>query len=70
MPNPTVTQSKSSVIEVDLGEIIGRDLEEFLDLISERAFNTAAAMNVEYSIVGHRDHTVLLTVTADVEDDD
>jgi hypothetical protein len=63
-------RSTAGVIEVSLGEIIERDLEEFLDLISERAFNTAAAMNVEYSIIGHRDHAVLLTVTADIEDDE
>ena len=70
MRDPLRMRSAAGVIEVSLGEIIERDLEEFLDLISERAFNTAAAMNVEYSIVGHRDHAVMLMVTADIEDDD
>ena len=70
MRDPLRMRSAAGVIEVSLGEIIDRDLEGFLDLISERTFKTPVAMNVEYSIIGHRDHVVLLMVTADIEDED
>lgn len=62
---------QTKIIDVTLGELIDRDLEEFLDLLADRAFGTILAEEIEYRVVGIAgDHTLKLEVTANIPDDE
>ncbi|WCK57417.1 hypothetical protein PP175_25455 (plasmid) [Aneurinibacillus sp. Ricciae_BoGa-3] len=55
------------VVAVALSEIIERDFEGFLDLVSEALVGSSLLMNVNYSVVGNQDeYTVLINVSGDV----
>lgn len=53
---------------VDVDELIERDLEQFLDLIAERAFGSVLASDLSYRVAGSKPSSgqLLLAVTADV----
>lgn len=62
----------TTIVEVDLSEVIERDLEGFLDLISERATGVEMSrlMQQSWRIVGFKSTgTVLLEVTGDASAD-
>lgn len=61
---------RRQTVTVDLSDVIDLDLEGFLDLISERAYGTPLAQDIEYEIVGHGLHSVQLEVVANIPDDD
>ena len=53
-------------IALDLDEVIGLDLEGFLDLISVRAVGNELLMDIDYRIIGIQpDGSLLLAVTGD-----
>lgn len=57
------------VVQVELSEIIGYDLEHFLDLLEERlGVDGFLVSGTTYKSVGHSDNTVFLLVEATSED--
>lgn len=52
-------------VQVDLSEIVGLDLEGFLDLISQRLTGTDILENQSYEIVGHIKDSLLLFIEGD-----
>jgi hypothetical protein len=57
-------------VTVTLSEIVNSDLEAFLDLITERAFGSALASDINADIIAHTAQTVDLTVSAELDNDD
>jgi hypothetical protein len=55
-----------SLIAVDLQEIIDRNYEEFLDLISVKAAGSELLMDVTYDVVGNSPFGILIEVNGDV----
>lgn len=56
-------------IVVDLSELIDNDLEQFLDLIAERATGSVCLQDVNYGIVSYEgSDTLLMRVTGDISD--
>ena len=53
-------------VEIELSDIIDSSLEEFLDLLSEKATGTELLSNISYAVVGHTGNTLEVTVTGDV----
>lgn len=72
---PTMKQTKPhieddgllyGVIEVEINDIIDRDLEQFLDFISEKLTGTEVLSDIQYSVVGHKmPDAILLEVSGD-----
>lgn len=58
-------QKVQGVVEVELSEIVNRDLESFLDLISDKLTNTWLLSGTDYELVGHKGNTLHLKVTGD-----
>lgn len=58
------------VLEVHLSDMIGRDLEAFLDYLEQNLVEEGIAMEINYNVVGCSDNnSVLLLVTAHIEID-
>jgi len=54
------------VVGVDLNEIIGSDLESFLNMLSTRLTGSDVLSDISYRVVGHqRDGTILIEVIGD-----
>lgn len=68
--NCTAENRISGIIRVGLGEIIKNDLEEFLDLISERLADTVLLSGISCEITGYRGDDILLLVTATCDSED
>jgi hypothetical protein len=63
------TSQIRKVISVELGDIVGRDLESFLDMIAERA-GYPNLSEINYSVIVNDGDTLLLEVTGyDFEED-
>jgi hypothetical protein len=58
---------KSRIIQLDLDDIVGLSRDEFLDLVSERAFGTLLALEIEWFVLGTNNGMVILDVHGDVE---
>lgn len=57
----------TAVITIDLSEAIDSDLEQFLDLISDRAFGSTVVMDPSYTVLGvTKQEEIRLRVTGDV----
>lgn len=55
----------SGVVPIDLDEIVDRDIEEFLDLLSFRLTGSTLLMDIEYKVVGHAGDTIHIEVNGD-----
>lgn len=58
----------TGVVEIDLPEVIRRDFDEFLDLISEKLVGSSLLEDISYRIVGHTAEAIHLEVTGDPRD--
>lgn len=58
----------SGVVEIGLSEVIERDLEQFLDLCSERLIGNDLLMQVDYDVVGHDGNMLHVKVSGDVSE--
>lgn len=63
----------SGIVSVRLGEVIERDYEEFLDLISEKLVGTILLSDINYKLVGSVEndsggHNLLISVSGDAGD--
>lgn len=63
------TADVKEVVRVNLGEIIERGLESFLDLLAEKTGHELL-MDINYKIVGHESDTLLIEVTGCVEQEE
>ena len=66
LPIPDDAGCITTVVRVGLNEVIDRDLEEFLDLLSSRAAGNELLMGTAYEVTGLDGGTLLLTVTGDI----
>lgn len=57
----------SGVVKVTLDEVIKRDLEGFLDLVSTRLTGSELLMEIGYQVVGHQGDTLLIKVRGQVD---
>ncbi len=55
------------IVEVELSELIDRNMDEFLDLISNRMTGDFTLHSLSYSVVGYNQNTLLLLVRAYLE---
>lgn len=55
-------------IDIELREAINRDLEEFLDLITEKAFGSIMLSDIRYSVIGVSGDLIQIKVTGNVSD--
>ena len=53
-------------VDVDLSEIIDSDLEQLLDLLSERATGSGLMTDISYSVAGHQGDTLTLDVSGGI----
>lgn len=53
-------------ILIDLCEVVDRDLEGFLDYISEKACGSDMLMDINYRVSGAKEDMIILTVGGDV----
>lgn len=59
----------TGVIQVDLGDIIDCNLEEFLDLISNKLINSTLLMDINYRVIDVKaDNSLLIEVSGDVSE--
>lgn len=59
------------VVKVGLGEIIDRNHEGFLDLLSELCVGDQLLMDIRYQITGFEDHNIItLAVRGDCSESD
>lgn len=57
------------VIKIEMAQIIHSDMEEFLDIISEKLTGSCLLSDISYKIVGHEsDYTILLLVSGDISE--
>lgn len=54
-----------ATVDVCVSELIGNDLEGVLDLLSERACDSALLMNIRYRVLGHTGDTLRMEVVGD-----
>jgi hypothetical protein len=54
------------IIRLDLNEIIGRDLEQFLDLLEEKCETDGILEDISYQAVGIDNGDILVKVNAKV----
>ena len=66
LPIPDDAGLITTVVRVDLNEVIDRDLEEFLDLLSIRAVRNELLMGTAYDVTGLDGGILLLTVRGDI----
>lgn len=52
-------------VTVELSEIIDRNLEHFLDLLSVRATGNPLLMDIDYTVVGTDGESIKIKVTGD-----
>ena len=52
-------------VVVDLSSIISRDLEGFLDLLSEKLVGNDLLKDINYDVVGHRGDELFIRVSGD-----
>lgn len=58
-------------IEIELSDLIGLDLTEFADTLSERAFGTMPVSEVTYAVVGATDDgELVIEVAGYIENDE
>lgn len=55
------------IVEVELSDLIDRDADEFLDMISERLTGDFMLHSPSYSVVGYNQNTILLLVRGYLE---
>ena len=57
------------VIKIEMAQIIHSDMEEFLDIISEKLTGSCLLSDISYKIVGYEsDYTILLLVSGDISE--
>lgn len=56
----------TDVVRVDLDDVIVRDREGFLDLLSTRLTGDELLMDIEYNVVGHDGDTLFIRVSGNV----
>lgn len=56
------------VVAVELSDIIDRDFDGFLDLLSEKLTGTELLMDINYQVVGHDENILFINVRGDVSD--
>ncbi len=53
------------VVAIGLSEVVDRDFEQFLDLLSERLTGTELLENIDYDVVGHDGNELHILVSGD-----
>lgn len=57
------------VIKIEMAQIIHSDMEEFLDILSEKLVGSCLLSDISYKIVGHEsDYVLLLSVSGDISE--
>jgi hypothetical protein len=56
------------IVKVDLSDIIGTSLEDFLDILSNAAVGNDLLMDISYKVVGHKDDLLFIEVDGDASE--
>lgn len=58
----------SGIVEIELNDILDKNLDEFFDLLAIRLTDNELLMNISYDIVGHLENTLYIKVTGDASE--